>query len=91
MDLCREFTLTPCSTRFPKPPKKLATWKAMSTKKEDPWDRQHYDQIDFILTPKRWQNGIKDSESNMEANIDTDHAPVWVKCKYNLKKLTRKN
>ena len=85
LDLCREFTLTRCSTIFPKPPRKLATWKTMSTTKEDPWDRQHYDQIDYILVPKRWQNGIRDAESDMAANIDTDHAPVWAKCKFKLK------
>ena len=90
LDLCREFTLTPCNTRFPKPPHKLATWKAMSTTKENPWDRQHYDQIDYILVPKRWQNGIQDAESDMAANIDSDHAPVWVKCRFKLKQINKK-
>ena len=57
----------------------------MGTQAEDPWTRQHYDQIDFILVPKRWQNGVLNAESDTEANINSDHFPVWVDFKMKLK------
>ena len=82
LELCRKFELLLCNTLFHKHPSKLITWKTMGAKAEDPLDRQHYDQIDFILIPKRWRNGIMDAESDLTANIDSDHAPVWVKCKF---------
>ena len=59
----------------------------MGTKEGDPIDKQHFDQIDFILTPAIWRNGIQDASSDLEANIDSDHAPVWVKCKFKFKKI----
>ena len=89
LEHCREFTLAICNTRFCKPDFKLATWRTMGTTKEHPLCRQSYDQIDYILTPKRWQNGIKDVESDLKANIDSDHAPVWAKCHFKLKRIAQ--
>ena len=79
LDICRQQHLLPMSTRFQKPPHQLATWTKPGTGKGDPLDRQHYDQLDCILTPKRWKNGFKNVESELFANIDSDHAPVTAK------------
>ena len=77
----------PCNTKFQKEDEKLATWKAMGTQTGDPMDRQHYDQLDYILVPKRWSNGMLNAESDLGANINTDHAPVWSTCRFKLKKI----
>ena len=90
LEICRTFGLIICNTQFQKPPKHLATWRTMGAKEGDPIDRQHFDQIDFILTPARWRNGVKDAGSDLEANIDSDHAPVWAKCHFKLKKQENK-
>ena len=79
LDLCREYNLTPSNTRFAKPPKKLATWRTMNTVKGDPMDRQHFDQIDYILIPKIWQNGVQDAESDMEANAPVGKVHLQIK------------
>ena len=48
LQLCRTLSLTACNTKFEKQSNKLATWRAIGTTGDDPWTRQHYDQIDFI-------------------------------------------
>ena len=78
--------LTAINTRFQKNDTKLVTWKAIGTRTGDPLCRAHYDQLDYILIPNRWKNGITNAESDMEANIDSDHFPVWAACCFNLKK-----
>ena len=87
LDFCRTFKLRAMNTTFQKPPCKLATWKAMGTKTGDPYDRQHFDQLDYVLVPHRWKNGILNVESQMGANIDSDHAPILVKTRFRLKQL----
>ena len=75
LNTCRQFKLIAMNTRFQKAPQQLATWCKPGAKKGDPMDRQHYDQIDYILATNRWKNGIVNVESELHANIDTDHAP----------------
>ena len=86
IDLCREHELRVCNSLFQKTPRKLITWRTRGTKEGDPENRQYYDQLDYITVPTRWQNGVKDCESDLEANIDSDHAPVWATCQFKLKK-----
>ena len=38
----------------------------------------------------RWQNGITNAESDWEANIDSDHAPVVITCQFKYKKIQAK-
>ena len=78
-------------TQYQQTTKHVATWRSIGTKEGDPIDRQHFDQIDFILTPARWRNVVKYAGSDMDANIDSDHAPVWAKCQFKLKQLTTKH
>ena len=78
LDLCRKHNLIIVNTQFAKPQQKLITWKTISTREGDEMDRGSYDQIDFVLTPHRWRNGVKDAESHPEANIDSDHFPVVI-------------
>ena len=69
----------------------MATYKTIGTKEGDPWTRQYFEQIDYILIPKRWQNGITNAETHSQANIDSDHFPVTVECTFKLKKIVTKD
>ena len=87
LDTCRQFNMIPTDSLFQKPPATLATWTKPGTQKEDPYDRQHYDQIDYILTTRRWRNGFRNVESELRANIDSDHAPVTAITNFKFKKI----
>ena len=53
-------------------------------------ERPHYDQIDYILTPLRWRNAIKNAETTITGMITTDHFPLKVMTEFRLKKSTQK-
>ena len=38
-----------------------------------------------MLAPKSWQTGVQNAESDTEANINSDHFPVWADFKMKLK------
>ena len=64
--------------------------KAFGTKKGDPWTRQYFDQIDYVLIPRRWRNGIHNAETDFQANIESDHVPIVIECSFQLKAIQRK-
>jgi endonuclease/exonuclease/phosphatase family metal-dependent hydrolase len=73
------------NTYFQKPDEKLATFRDLGSTREDPIQRGTHEQIDFIVTPERWKNAIKDAESHSMANIDSDHYPVAARISIKLK------
>ena len=41
------------------------------------------------MVPHRWKNGILDVESDTTANIETDHFPRVIQCKFKLKQIRK--
>ena len=67
---------------------KLITYQAPSdTPREPPFCRPRYETLDYILTPQRWKNTVLDCESDIKANINSDHFPLVAKIQLKLKAL----
>ena len=70
----------------PTPPQRLLTFK---NRPEDgwtePWRRPKFETIDYVLSMRRWKNAVTDVESDVGANINTDHAPLMAKIRIKLK------
>lgn len=73
-------TLQVVNTMYRKPPGKTATYR--KNKETDiqfePANRNTHEQLDYILTPKRWRNTVINAESDTTANIHSDHYPVII-------------
>ena len=48
-------------------------------------NKDTHEQIDYIVTPKRWRNAVTNAESDTKANIDSDRYPVIAKATLRLK------
>ena len=77
------------NTTFEKPPEKLATIKHQSTKPPYEYKRTNFDTTDYWLAPQRWKNGICNCESDVNANIDSDHFPLTIEVQVKLKAKTQ--
>ena len=71
------------NTYFQKSDEKLAG--EIGSTRKDPIQRGTHEQIDFIVTPERWKNTIKDADSHSMANIDSDHYLVAARISIKLK------
>ena len=51
--------------------------------------RGTHDQIDYIITSRRYRNMFTNAESYSKANIDTDHYPLIAKIRVRLRREKR--
>ena len=65
------------NTVFQNHDKNLATWKYPGTQRGPPWERPRYEMIDYMCTMTRWKNSVKNCETDPDANITSDHFPMW--------------
>ena len=48
-----------------------------------PWDENHFAQMDYILTKKRWKNHFADIRPRWDLDFDSDHLPITAKININ--------
>ena len=85
MQLCKNNDLVVLNTSYRKQENKLATWRKIGAERTDNPTRENHEQIDYWLAGRRWRNMIKDAEADHKANIDSDHYPVKIRCRFALK------
>lgn len=74
------------NTFFHKAEDKKATYKEKKNHAGDPpWKRGTYEVLDYFLTPNRWKNIVTNIESDTQANITSDHFPIWAQINIRLK------
>ena len=81
IDFCERNGLIVTNTWFKKPKRRLYTWKAPGY-----WSRR---QLDYILVKHRFRNGVKDVQTLLGADTDSDHNLVVAKFCTRLKKIIR--
>ena len=79
------------NTLFQKQEQHRATLRERGKGKEEEMKRGNFEQLDYILIPKRWRNEILDAAADGEAHIDSDHYPVWTTIKIKLQHMSYKN
>ena len=79
------------NTYFQKQERKLATYRNIGIQKQDPIARPTHDQLDYVITQRRWRNAIVDVEGDPECNVDSDHNPLIAKVRIKLKALKKKH
>ena len=79
IEFCTRKELFVTNTWFKHPARRRYTWK-------QPGDINRY-QLDYILTKKRFRNGVKDSKSYPGADADSDHNLVIMKMNVKLKRI----
>ena len=88
-DLMIEFCLTNemkvVNTMYKKRPEQTATYRRVGIDIDQPINKDTHEQLDYIVTAKRWRNAITNAESDTKANIDSDHYPVLAKATLRLK------
>ena len=72
-------------TTFQKVDTKLIAHRHIGTIIGPPYARGRYEVIDYVLIGDRWNNGISDIETDIYANIATDHYPQIIKARFKLK------
>ena len=50
-----------------------------------PYDRHHYETLDYIIVPDRWKNTVENVEIDMNSGINSYHYPLRVTICINLK------
>ena len=83
IEFCQQNELIITNTYFKQHPRKLYTWKSP--------DGDTRNQIDYILTNKRFRNCVKQAKTYPGSDINSDHNPVIVKMKIQLKTLNKTN
>ena len=83
LEFCHQNELIITNTYFKQNPRKLYTWKSP--------DVDTRNQIDYILINKRFRNCVKQAKTYPGSDINSDHNPVIVKMKIQLKKLKKTN
>ncbi len=74
------------NTYFRKPEQPIITYKDNKAHPGGPpYTRECFEMIDYVIIPNRWKNSIKHVESDIHANINTDHFPIKVKIIIDLK------
>ena len=91
-ELCITNELRVTNTMYRKPLHKIATYRI---KKEITTETEHiaentHEQIDYIITTRRWRNAITNVETDTKANINTDHYPVIADVTVRLRKQEHK-
>ena len=76
IQLCKMTNMRIRNTDFEKPNYKKVTFKKVGETEGGPWDDTKYAEIDHVLIKEKSKNMITDVESDIKANIDTDHYPI---------------
>jgi len=79
------------NTFFQKPNSKLLTYHMPTNNLGPPYKRGIYEQIDYCLTTERWKNSVLDAESDVHANINSDHYPIRFKVKVKFRRKTKED
>jgi len=77
------------NTFFCKTNDKLLTYHMPTNNLGPPYVRGIYEQIDYCLTTDRWKNSVTDAESDVHANINSDHYPVKFKVRIKFRRKTK--
>ena len=95
LEFCETNNIKLANTLFPKPACKLVTYREIGIQHGPPWIRKdaeadfgkryRYECLDYILVPQRWRNAIQNLESDVMANINTDHYPLICTIRLKLK------
>ena len=85
-EFCASNDIHIMNTYFAKPSEKQVTFKETETEHGPPWTPTRYAQIDFVLSPHRWKNGVQDVESNIKPFPETDHYVLESTIRIKLKK-----
>ena len=83
IEFCEQNELIIANTFFKQNPRKLYAWKSP--------DGDTRNQIDYMLVNKRFRNCVKQAKAYPGLDINSDHNPVIVKMKIQLKKLNKTN
>ena len=67
------------------------TFREIGVTRDAPIQRGTHEQIDFIVTPNRWKNSIKDVTGHHTANINSDHYPIVARINVRLKAIQNRN
>ena len=90
-DFCSINNLKAANTQFQKPNDKLATYREKNGQGERGYKRPAYEQIDFILVPRRWWSAVKNLEADTKANVSSDHYPIVIEACVKLKAMQSSN
>ena len=82
VDFAAERELSIMNTFFQHHPKRLYTWTTP--------DGQYQNQIDYIITPRRWFSSVLNVKTYPGADCGSDHELLLAKIKIKLKKLEKK-
>ena len=85
ISLCREQDMLALNTQYRKQENKLATYRKTGAERTTNPTRANHEQLDYWLIGKRWRNMVTDAESDTKANIDSDHYPTKIRCRFALK------
>jgi len=78
-ELCMTNELRIVNTMYRKTKHKTATYRIIKercTEGEPEMTNRNFEQIDYIITTRRWRNTVMNAESDTKANINSDHFPV---------------
>ena len=76
------------NTWFKKQDRFLATYRTPGTEQHANRARPNFEQLDYVIVPKRWRNSIKNAEADAEVNINTDHFPIIITCRISLRRIS---
>ena len=92
-ELCMTNEMRVMNTMYRKPKQKTATYRIIKSTPEEGHQETveagTHEQIDYILTMRRWSNTVTNAESDTCANINTDHYPVVVDIRIRLRKIEK--
>ena len=66
------------NTWFKKQDRHLASYRTPGTEQTDLRVRPNFEQLDYILIPRKWRNAIRNVGVDDTANINSDHFPIIV-------------
>jgi exonuclease III len=79
VDMIVEMDHLAMNTMFEKEEKKKVTFKQdKGHAGGPPWKRGTYEMLDYVTTSRRWRNAVVNVETDVHANVDTDHFPLVV-------------
>ena len=89
ISMCMQLKCKVMNTMFEKPDIKLITHKHQRTRFGPPWVRGDYETLDYVIAGERWKNTVENVESDVFANIDSDHSPLIYTIRVKLKGVHR--
>ena len=73
------------NTFFEKPDSKLFTYKNNINENQPPYTRRNYETLDYVITPERWKNCVKNVETDKDTNVYSDHITLIATIQIKLK------